>query len=154
MENEEMFDQVLQTLDLVLWVTNQNMVMISFYEKEIVSPMMLHKRTAIPEGVRGSALNQEIVRRTVKTSKMVKIEDRVNVVDYYCQKLINSEFNRTETRRVTIGGLKGYERLLSLSKDVSIPMRKPHHMAGHWNSRNMRIAKLKSRDNWFKEKEN
>ena len=78
------------------------MVMISFYEKEIVSPMVLHKRTAIPEGVRGSALNQEIVRRTVKTSKMVKIEDRVNVVDYYCQKLINSEYNRTETRRVTI----------------------------------------------------
>ena len=55
-----------------------------------------------------------------------------------------------ETRNVIIGGIKGFERLLTLSKDRSNPKWKPLHMAGSWNSRNRRMAKLRARDNWFK----
>ena len=51
-----------------------------------------------------------------------------------------------ETRRVVVAGLKGYERPLSLSRDKM----KPLHMAGKWNARNRRMAKLKSRDNSYK----
>ena len=55
-------------------------------------------------------------------------------------------------QNVVIGGLKGYERLLSLSKDKTNPRWKPLHMAGTWNQKNRRMAKLKSKSNWFKGK--
>ena len=47
-ENEEVFGVVLPTLDLVLWVSDMNRIILSFYEKEMVSPMVLHKRSAMP----------------------------------------------------------------------------------------------------------
>ena len=64
--------------------------------------------------------------------------------------MINSEYTLKETVDTIIGGLKGYERLLSLSRDKKNPMWKPLHMAGKWNARNRRMAKLRARDNWFK----
>ena len=53
----------------------------------------------------------------VNTSELVKMEKRIEVVDTYVQKMISSEYSVEEARKVAIGGLKGYERLLSLSKD-------------------------------------
>ena len=70
----------------------------------------------------------------VNTSEMVDIEKRLEIIDKYAQKLINSEHTLEYTRNVIIGGLKGYERLLSLSKDVNNPRWKPLHMSAGWNS--------------------
>ena len=152
METEEMFEGVLPTLDLKLWVSSSNRILFSFFEKAMVSTMVLHKRSAIPEGVRRATLNQEMVRRMLNTSEEVNESDRLDIIDGYAQKLINSEYTIEETRKVIVGGLKGYERLLSLSQDKNNPRWKPLHMAGSWNSRNRRMAKLRSRDNWFKGK--
>ena len=114
--------------------------------------MVLHKRSAMPESVRRATLNQEMVRRMVNTSEMVDMEKRLEVVDNYAQKLINSEYSMKEARDIIIGGLKGYERLLSLSKDVDSPSWKPLHMSGKWNARNRRIAKQRSKTSWYKDR--
>ena len=68
-EHEEMFEGVLPTLDLVIWVNASNKVLFSFFEKEMVSPMVLHKRSAMPESIRRATLNQEMVRGMVNTSR-------------------------------------------------------------------------------------
>ena len=65
----------------------------------------------------------------------------IEIVDDYIQKLINSEYSVEESRKVIIGGLKGYEHLLSLSKDRSNPRWKQLHMAGSWNQKNRIMAK-------------
>ena len=52
----------------------------------------------------------------------------------------------------TLSGLKGYERLLSLSRDRSNPKWKPLHMSASWNGKNRRIAKQLSKTNWYKGK--
>ena len=39
---------------------------------------------------------------------------RLEIVDNYATKLINSEYTLEQTRNTLVGGLKGYERLLSL----------------------------------------
>ena len=83
----------------------------------MVSPLVLHKRSAMPEGLRRATLNQELVRRMVNTSKSVDITTRVEIINNYSQKLINSEYTVEKAKNVVIGGLKGYERLLSLSRD-------------------------------------
>ena len=62
----------------------------------------------MPEGVRRASLNQEMVRRMVNTSALVSIEKRIEIVDDYAQKLINSEYSIEEARKCIVGGLKGY----------------------------------------------
>ena len=149
MENESMFGGVLPTLDLNIWISESNEILYSFFEKAMVSPLVLHKRSAMPEGI---TLNQELVRRMVNTSESVDITDRVEIVNNYSQKLINSEYTVEEAKNVVIGGLKGYERLLSLSRDITNPRWKPLHMPRTWNQKNRRMAKLKSKSSWFKGK--
>ena len=43
--------------------------------------MELHKRSAMPEGVRRATLNQERVRWIINTLEDVPIEQRVGIVD-------------------------------------------------------------------------
>ena len=69
----------------------------------------------------------------VNTSESVDITKRVEIIDNYSQKLVNSEYTVEETKNMIIGDLKGYEQLLSLSK--SNPKWKPLHMAGTWNQK-------------------
>ena len=78
---------------------------------------------------------------------MVDNETRVEIVDKYAEKLLNSEYSLVQTRTFIIGGLKGYKRLRSLSGDVENPKWKPLHMAASWNSRNRRIAKQRAKPN-------
>ena len=142
MENEEMFGGTLPTLDLQLWVRREdNKVLLSYYEKPMIPNTVLHARSAIPESIRRSTLNQELIRRMVNTSELVKESMRLEIVDRYAQKLINSEYTLKHTQGFIIGGLKGYERLLSLSRDLSNPRWKPFHMAAGWNAKNRRVAK-------------
>ena len=88
----------------------------------------------------------------VNTSELVEEEVRLGIVDSYAHKLINSEYGLESTRGFIIGGLKGYERLLSLSKDIDNPRWKPLHMAANWNSKNRRTTKMLAKTNWFKGK--
>ena len=81
METEEMFrDKKLPTLDVRIRVeeeNNTNVMLFIFFENEMVSPMVLHKRSAVPEGIRRATLNQEMVRRMVNTSEMVPLANRL-----------------------------------------------------------------------------
>ena len=152
METEEMFGGWLPTLDLEIRIDDQNRVIYRYYEKPMIPNMVLHKRSAMPESTRRSTLNQELIRRMVNTSEMVSIEERVEIIDKYATKLMHSEYPLEEARNIIIGGLKGYERLLSLSKDTTNPKWKPLHMAAGWNARNRRRAKEMSKTDWYKGK--
>ena len=48
--------------------------------------------------------------------------------------------------------MKGYERLLSLSKDIGNPRWKPLHLAASWNAKNRRNFKKLAKTNWYKGK--
>ena len=54
----------------------------------------------------------------VNTSEMVSNERRVEIVDSYAEKLMNSEYPLEQTRNIIIGGLKGYERLLKFGLKI------------------------------------
>ena len=152
METEEMLGGWLPTLDLEIRVDDLNKVIYRYYEKPMIPNMVLHKRSAMPESTRRSTLNQELIRRMVNTSEMVPIEERIEIIDKYATKLMNSEYPLDETRNIIIGGLKGYERLLSLSKDTNNPKWKPLHMAASWNAKNRKRAKDLSKTSWYKGK--
>ena len=131
METELMFDGTLPTLDLQIWVNKENKIVYKYYEKPTTPITVLHARSAIPEATRRATLNQEMIRRMTNTSELVGEEVRLEIVDDYAQKLINSEYGLDHARSFVIGGLKGYERLLSLSKDKENPRWKPLHLAAN-----------------------
>ena len=145
METEDMFKGKLPTLDLEIWVDQENRFMYQYYEKPMIPNTVLHRRSAMPEGTRRATLNQELIRRMVNTSEQVPMDTRLEIIDKYAGKLLNSEYPLDQTRNIIIGGLKGYERLLSLSRDIENPKWKPLHLSAGWNSRNRRIAKLRSK---------
>jgi hypothetical protein len=116
-------------------------VLFQYFEKAMVPNMVLHRRRAMPEATRRATLKQELIRRMVNTSEMVSNERRVEIVNKYAEKLMNSEYPLDQTRNIIIGGLKGYELLLSLSMDMKNPKWKPLNMAAGWNARKRRIAK-------------
>ena len=151
METEEMFRGVLPTLEM--WVREDNKIIFQYFEKSMVPKMVIHRRSAMPESTRRATLNQELIRRMVNTSEMVDMTKRLEIVDNYATKLINSEYTLEQTRNTLVGGLKGYERLLSLSRDTKNPRWKPLHMPARWNARNRRIAKMKAKNNWYKGKD-
>ena len=50
------------------------------------------------------------------------------------------------------GGLNGYKRFLSLSKNTTNPRWKPLHLSASWNKNNRITAKMGAKKNWFKGK--
>ena len=93
-----------------------------------------------------------MIRRMVNTSELVGMEKRIDIINKYAQKLINSEYSLEQARNAIVGGLKGYERLLSLSKDMTNPRWKPLHLSAGWNPKNRRVAKLRAKNNWYRGK--
>ena len=129
METGDMFGGTLPTLDFQIWIREDNKIMYKYYEKAMIPITVMHARSAIPESTRQATLNQELIRRLTNTSELVADEVRIEIVDDYAQKLVNSEYTVKKTQDFIIGGLKGYERLLSLSKDTANPRWKPLHMS-------------------------
>ena len=108
METEDMFESgILPTLDLEIGVLMDNKIIYQYYEKPMVPNMVLHRRSAMPEKTRRSTLNQELIRRRINTSELVAMDKRIEIVDKYAQKLINSGFKLDQTSKILVGGLCG-----------------------------------------------
>ena len=52
-----MFEGTLSTLDLQIWIRQDNKVLYKYFEKTMTTITVLHARSAIPESIRGSTLN-------------------------------------------------------------------------------------------------
>ena len=155
METEDDFGGRLPTLDLSIWVGADNKVLFNFFEKPMASNVTIQKDSAMPENSKMATLNQELVRRMLNTSEDLAIEERILVVDNYCQKLANSGYRKEQISKVVIGGLTGYERRRNNSLlDPSNRKYRPLHESRKYNSRNRRISKMMAKQNWFKRKKN
>ena len=103
-------DNRLPTLELNIWVGMDNMIYYVFFEKIMASTQTIQRRSAMPENGRMATLNQELVRRMLNTSKDLGMDERVIVVNKYCQKLIDSGYLRDQVKRVVVGeDMKGGE---------------------------------------------
>ena len=116
METEEDFSGWLPSLDTNLTVGKDNIIYYKFYEKPMCANTVLHARTAMSEDAKVRCLANDLTRRMLTTSERVQDETRRQIVDEYAQKLLNSGYSLDMTRRITIAGLKGYEKKLKLRK--------------------------------------
>ena len=153
MESEVDFGGVLPSLDLNLWIRKEdNRTLYAFYEKPMATNMMIQKKSAMPENMRMSSLNQEMYRRMTNTSELVTLEQRLEIVDQYGQKLTNSGYGLEQIRRAMVGGLVRYERRLLQSLSKPGVGWRPLHEGAKYNASNRRIKKMLAKSNWFKRK--
>ena len=78
-------DGRLPTLDLSIWIGENNKVLYIFFEKPMASTPTIQKKSAMPKNWRMATLNQELVRRMLITSEDLDMKERVVVVDEYCK---------------------------------------------------------------------
>ena len=145
-------DRRLPTLDFKLWVRQEDgLIMHTFYEKPTSSNQTIQKDTALPENTKMATLNSEVVRRMLHTSELLPIEKRIVVLDDVSQKLANSGFQLVQTRRILIGGLSRYEKLVRWSKlPVGAGYRPLHLDAGGSHAGRAR-KKLTGKSDWYKQ---
>jgi hypothetical protein len=75
------FEGVLPTLDLVIWVGDNNKVLYRHYQKPMASNMVLQRGSAMPENMKVASLNQEVIRRMMNTSEELDISVKTEVAD-------------------------------------------------------------------------
>ena len=140
----------LPTLDLNIWVGEDNITRYIFFEKPMASSMVIQRRSAMPENMRVSTLTQEVIRRMMNTSERLDQEERNDVIDTYARKLVNSGYSLEQSRKFIISGLTGYERRLALSMDKENPKWRPLHEGAGYNAKARRIKKMTAKTSWFK----
>ena len=107
-ETEEDFpDGWLPTLDTALKVTEDNQVSFKFWEKPTNCNRTLHMRTAMGENQKIQIRMQEMIRRLANTKEDTRREDKVLILDNYCQKLINIGYRVDQVRKIVVTGIRG-----------------------------------------------
>ena len=99
----------LPTLDIKLAVTPTNRIKFKYYEKEVATNTVLHKKTAMEENQKAQILAQEMVRRMLNTNDMVDKKTRLEVVDNMAKKMRTSGYSVKQTRKIISNGLINYE---------------------------------------------
>ena len=120
------------------------------YFHALASNIVLQQRSAMPENMRTATLNQEVIRRMVQTSENLYVSTRLEVLDNFVRKVINSEYGRKQTRNIMVGGLMGYEWKMKLSRDVTNQKWQPLHPPARFNITTSRKNMILGKNNWFK----
>ena len=85
-ETEEDFaDGWLPTLDLKMNISDDNQIWYSFYEKPTGSDKCLQASTALNQNCLMRSLSNEVMRRMANISKHLPTQERVRVLDRFCQ---------------------------------------------------------------------
>ena len=127
-------------------VTNNNQIRYKYYEKPTTTEVTVQKNTAMAENPKIQILSNDLVRRFKNTSPELGREQYSIIIDGYAQKLINSGYSTTQTRRILINGIRGYHsKVLRCREDG----RRLHRTAQESSGSRIK-KKLLSKANWFR----
>ena len=149
METPEDFpDNWLPTLDISMQVDKNNQVQYRFFEKPTASKLCLQADTALSQNYLVQSLVQDVMRRMLNCSEHVPIETRMEIIDNFGQKMLNSGHHIENTRRNLISGLKGWKNKVARCKSQGQPI----HRTARQSSGSRRLKKLVGKATWFLEK--
>ena len=139
----------LPTLDIKLAVTPTNRIKFKYYEKEVATNTVLHKKTAMEENQKAQILAQEMVRRMLNTNDMVDKKTRLEVVDNMAKKMRTSGYSVKQTRKIISNGLINYE-----AKKTRCRVEGPLYRTAKTSLANRCKKKLLAKSSWFKGRKN
>ena len=106
----------LPTLDIQIRVEENNVISFRFYEKPTMTNVMVQRRSALEENSRNQILANELVRRLGNTDTRQSSALMGEVVDQFSKKILTSGYNLKQVRKISINGIRGWERKLEKSK--------------------------------------
>ena len=92
------------------------------------------------------ALSNEVGRRLDSYSSSMPDSERVDALDKFSQKLVNSGHTIKTIRTILVGGIKGYKRKVAICAARSVPL---HRSAGQ-SASSRRTKKLLAKSQWFR----
>ena len=139
-------DGKLPTLDINLFITEENRIGFNFYEKPTVSNLAILKRSALPENGKIQSLSNEVVRRLLNIKEGEKPEFKGAVLDRYAVKLLTSGYDIEQVGRIILGGVRGFENKKKRCKQEKRPLYRTAQESGAGRRR----KKLVGKTSWFK----
>ena len=143
---EDFEDGWLATLDTSLKVDQNNKVLFRYWEKPTNTNRVVQKRTAMGENMKVQILSADMIRRIANTSEGLEREDYARIVDRYAKKLINSGYGEDQTRRIILGGIKGWRTKIARCQEEG---RKVWRTAQESQEQRER-TKLVGKSSWFR----
>ena len=145
---DEFKEKKLPTLDFKLWMI-KGMILHSYFEKEMRTPFVIMKRSAMGEQQRMSILSNELVRRLSNVARVVVDEEIPEIIEHYIQQLKISGYERGQTRDVICSGVTGWQRkILRREREAKGFYR---HARSTLKSRNKK--KLVEKTTWFRDRD-
>ena len=114
---EDLPDKWLPTLDMKLQVSGSNQVLHDFFEKPTSSNVTVQRRTAIGEDTKIQILSKDLIRRLKNSFEELGGGAKVEIVNNYAQKLLNSGYKGEQLHRIITNGIKGYEKKLRMCRE-------------------------------------
>ena len=147
---EDFEDGWLPTLDFKIRIRADNIIEYSFFEKPTAANRCLQEDTALNHNSLIMSLSNEVGRRLDNCSPTIPTTEKVEILDKFSQKLVNSGHTMKTVRTILVGGIKGYLRKVARSLEKGEPL----HRSSKQSSKARRTKKLLARTDWFrKEKE-
>ena len=135
------------TLDFQCRVENNKVIYVHF-QKPMAKQTLIMSNSELSQKVIIPSLTQNLMRRMLNTSEMANIEERIKVVDQYCNQLLLSGYSIKQITDIVTAGLTGYEKLLLKCKKE----KKPLHRSAEDGQTERRRKKLLASGNWCKQK--
>ena len=136
------------TLDTEIRVECNNIISYRQFEKPTTTNTVLMKRSALEENANIQILSNELARRLGNTDERQDRRIVGGVVDKFCQKLLTSGYSFSQTKKITLCGIRGWER-----RKIRARSERGRLFRTSEESRGGRIKKKTTgRNNWFRKK--
>ena len=127
-------DNKLPMLDVKLWVEKKEgggeEIMYNFYEKPMVSKIVLMERSSLPIKSKIQILVQEVVRRKRNTSPNEKKEVVEGILSQFMMKLKMSGYSKQQRWEILKSGTRKYNNLVRQEKEGKRRLNRPSWEGG------------------------
>ena len=124
-----------------------NRIQFKFFEKDTTTNLCIQKRSAMQENQKIQSLTNEVIRRLLNTGGGVTNEVRRGILDKYGVKLLTSGYSIEQARRITLAGIRGFERKIERRKKEGKPLYRTAKESGE----SRRRKKLVGKSSWFRD---
>ena len=138
----------LPTLAFQMW-SERSGLRHSFYEKEMRSQILTHKKSSQSEQSKYSILVNELNRRFEVLDKEIENDEKVAIIDHYTQQLLNSGYSIEQVRDIIESSLKGIVR-----KEENRKLLVNRFKSAKETLEERNLKKLTEATTWYKEIEN
>ena len=124
-----------------------NRIQFKFFEKDTTTNLCIQKRSAKQENQKIQSLTNEVIRRLLNTGGGVTNEVRRGILDNFGVKLLTSGYSIEQARRITLAGIRGFERKIERRKKEGKPLYRTAKESGE----SRRRKKLVGKSSWFRD---